>query len=116
MLPIMLVLAVGFAFAGGSAESEGDERVLKVASSSIQEQGTEACFEQIAADFEVANPGVTIEWIGFPYGQLREQVLIEASAGTPPDVVQTNRGWLSDFANSGFFQPLEGLTAGAVKG
>jgi multiple sugar transport system substrate-binding protein len=54
---------------------------------------------------------VRIEWIGFPYGQLREQVLIEASAGNPPDVVQTARGWLSDFANSGFFQPLEGLVS-----
>ncbi|MEX2444147.1 MAG: extracellular solute-binding protein [Alkalispirochaeta sp.] len=111
MVPIMLVLAVGFAFAGGSAEGESDERVLKVASWSIQEQGTEAYFKQIAADFEAANPGVTIEWIGFPYGQLREQVLIEASAGNPPDVVQTARGWLSDFANSGFFQPLEGLVS-----
>lgn len=111
MVPLMLILAVGFAFAGGSAEGEGEGRVLKVASWSIQEEGTEAYFEQIAADFEAANPGVTIEWIGFPYGQLREQVLIEASAGNPPDVVQTARGWLSDFANSGYFQSLEGLVS-----
>lgn len=111
MVPIMLILAVGFAFASGSAEGEGEGRVLKVASWSIQEEGTEAYFEQIAADFEAANPGVTIEWIGFPYGQLREQVLIEASAGNPPDVVQTARGWLSDFANSGYFQSLEGLVS-----
>ncbi len=111
IVPIMLLVAVSAAFASGSAEAESGERVLKVASWSIQEQGTEAYFEQIAADFEAANPGVRIEWIGFPYGQLREQVLIEASAGNPPDVVQTARGWLSDFANSGFFQPIEGLVS-----
>ena len=111
IVPIMLLVAASTVFAGGSAEPESGERVLRVASWSIQEQGTEAYFEQIAADFEAANPGVRIEWIGFPYGQLREQVLIEASAGNPPDVVQTARGWLSDFANSGFFQPLEGLVS-----
>ncbi len=111
LVPVLIVLIAGGAFASGSGEEADGGRVLKVASWSIQEEGTEAYFEQLASEFEAANPGVTIEWIGFPYGQLREQVLIEASAGNPPDVVQASRGWLSDFANSGYFQSIEGLVS-----
>lgn len=111
LLPAALIWLGGFAFAGGQGEGEDGERVLRVASWSIQEEGTADYFEGIAEDFEAENPGVTIEWVGFPYGQLREQVLIEASAGNPPDVVQTARSWMSDFANSGYFQPVEGLVS-----
>ncbi|MDA3947827.1 MAG: sugar ABC transporter substrate-binding protein [Spirochaeta sp.] len=113
LMALVLTGIVAMAFAGGAAEEEDGQRVLKIASWSIQEAGTQGYFEELAADFEAANPDVTIEWIGFPYGQLREQVLIQASAGDPPDVVQTARGWLSDFANSGFFQPMEGLVSNA---
>lgn len=108
---VLIIGSVGTVFAGGSREAATDEQVLRIAAWSIQEAGTQSYFEQIATDFEAANPGVSVEWIGFPYGQLREQVLIQASAGDPPDLVQTARGWLSDFANSGFFQPLEGLVS-----
>jgi len=114
LVPVLLILAVAFAYASGSAESQSggqQEKVLKVASWSIQEAGTQAYFEKLGKDFEAANPGVKIDWIGFPYGQLREQVLIQASSGNPPDVVQTARGWLSDFINSGYFQPIEGLVS-----
>lgn len=111
LVALVLTGIVAATFAGGEAETDDGQRVLKVASWSIQEAGTQEYFEELAADFEAANPGVTIEWIGFPYGQLREQVLIQASAGDPPDVVQTARGWLSDFAHSGFFQPVEGLVS-----
>jgi multiple sugar transport system substrate-binding protein len=113
LVALVLTGIVATTFAGGAAETDDGQRVLKVASWSIQEAGTQGYFEELAADFEAANPGLTIEWIGFPYGQLREQVLIQASAGDPPDVVQTARGWLSDFANSGYFQPVEGLVADA---
>ncbi len=117
---VFLLATIGIVLAGGRQEGnaasvggEGSPFTIRVATWAVQESGTVPYFEALKNDFETDNPGIEIEWVGFPYGQLREQVLIQAAAGNPPDVVQTARPWLPDFANSGFFQPVTGLLSEA---
>ena len=64
---------------------------LKFASWSIQEKGAQEYFEQLKADFEAANPDIKIEFNGYPYGELKKQVLIMANAGESPDIIQAER-------------------------
>ncbi|MEI6873575.1 MAG: sugar ABC transporter substrate-binding protein [Spirochaetota bacterium] len=82
-------------------------KTVKFAVWGLQEKATQGYFEQIKTGFEKANPGVAIEWVSYPYGQIKEQVLILSSAGEVPDLVQTDRAWLAGFAGSGFFAPVD---------
>ncbi len=82
-------------------------KVIKFAVWGLQEKATQGYFEQIKTGFEKANPGVSIEWVSYPYGQIKDQVLILSSAGEVPDLVQTDRAWLPGFADSGFFAPMD---------
>ncbi len=82
-------------------------KTIRFAVWGLQEKATQGYFEQIKTGFEKANPGVVIEWVSYPYGQIKDQVLILASAGETPDLVQVDRASVSAYADSGFFAPMD---------
>jgi ABC-type glycerol-3-phosphate transport system substrate-binding protein len=92
MLLLLCTMILSPLAAGGQQEAaNGDDITLKVASWSIQEKGTGPYLESLGAAYEAKYPGRTIEWIPYPYGQLKQQVLIMAAAGEAPDVIQSER-------------------------
>ena len=106
---IMLLFSPFMLLAGGAAEDaleDESEQVLRIASWNIQEEMTGDYFRQLGEAFETEY-GVEVEWIAYPYGDLREQVLISLSAGDAPDLVQSERGWMATFATSGYFQGVD---------
>lgn len=110
----MLVSAAAFAMASGAKESSSTGSsaapvTLKVAAWGILEKGTEPYFKSLQAKFEKTHPKIKVKWVGYPYGQIRQQVLIMANAGDAPDVVQTARPWLDGFIASGYFASLNTL-------
>jgi multiple sugar transport system substrate-binding protein len=100
-------LAVLVALAILASAASAAPKTIKFAVWGLQEKATQAYFEQIKTGFEKANPGVSIEWVSYPYSSIKEQVLIQSSAGEVPDLVQTDRAWLAGFALSGFFAPVD---------
>jgi raffinose/stachyose/melibiose transport system substrate-binding protein len=79
-----LILVASLAFAGGGRES--DEIVLRVASASLG-PATMDIFMDGVAEFEAANPGVTVEWdtsAGDDYQFAGLPSLLESD--TPPDL------------------------------
>jgi len=130
-LVLLLLSAIGLVlFAGGApqpaqqpgatgsaqaAPAAQEPVTLTVASWGVQEGATQGYFEALKRDFEAANPNVTIEYQGYPYGQLRQQVLVMASAGETPDLVQVERGWMPGFVASGFFTPIDNLVSDTWK-
>ena len=63
--------------------------------------------DKLIANFEAANPDITVKQTHFPYADYRKKVAIAVSAGDGPDVVQLFYGWLNDYRDSGLIQPLD---------
>ncbi|MBN2625023.1 MAG: sugar ABC transporter substrate-binding protein [Spirochaetales bacterium] len=93
---------------GGETESQGPV-TLKFASWSIQEKNFQDYFMNLKEDFEAANPSIKVEFNGYPYGELKKQVLIMANAGQSPDIIQCERSWYSSFVSGGYVAEMEPL-------
>jgi raffinose/stachyose/melibiose transport system substrate-binding protein len=80
---ILLILATSVLFAGGSGE---EQTILRVGSSAISMDDM-AIFEDNIAEFEAANPGVTVQWdtsSGDDYQFAGLPALLQSD--TPPDI------------------------------
>ncbi len=62
--------------------------------------------DTLIANFEAANPGITVKMTTFPYDDYRTKVAAAIPAGQGPDVVQLFYGWLNDYIDAGLIQPL----------
>ena len=62
--------------------------------------------DTLIANFEAANPGVTVRHTHFPYADYRTKVAAAIPAGEGPDVVQLFYGWLNDYVAANLIQPL----------
>ena len=95
---------------GNNGESPNDEQVtLQFASWSISEAATSEALEQMAAMYEEQNPNVKIEFIGIPFGDIKQQTFVMASAGNAPDIIQTFTASFPTYAASNIIEPLDDL-------
>ncbi len=62
--------------------------------------------ETLIANFEAANPDITVKMTHFPYDNYRTKVAAAIPAGEGPDVVQLFYGWLNDYVEAELIQPL----------
>jgi multiple sugar transport system substrate-binding protein len=58
--------------------------------------------------FEAANPGITVEAVGFPYGEFRQKLLTSFAGGVVPDLVRMDIIWVPEFAEMGALERLDG--------
>jgi multiple sugar transport system substrate-binding protein len=65
-----------------------------------------SAMEQLIANFEANNPGITVKMSHFPYADYRTKVAAAIPAGEGPDVVQLFYGWLNDYVAAQLIQPL----------
>lgn len=62
--------------------------------------------DQLIANFQAANPDITVTMTHFPYADYRTKVAAAIPAGEGPDVVQLFYGWLNDYIAADLIQPL----------
>ncbi len=62
--------------------------------------------DQLIANFEAANPDITVKQTTFPYDDYQTRVIAAKAAGQGPDVLQMFYGWLDKFQGGGVLQPL----------
>lgn len=65
-------------------------------------------FKELAAEFEAANPGVTVDVQLVPFAEAQNKYKTAAQAGNAPDVMRTEVAWVSEFASLGYLQDLTG--------
>jgi len=63
--------------------------------------------DQLIANFEEANPDITVNHQTFPYADYQTRVVAANVAGQGPDVAQLFYGWLDNFIAGGLIQPLD---------
>lgn len=74
------------------------------------EESTAKQFDHMVEVFESKHPNVKIEYEGVAWENTRQQLLLEAASGNPPDVAQVAAPWIGQFAFSGSIVPLEDMT------
>ncbi len=64
-------------------------------------------FNDLIADFEAGNPGVTVRWVDVPWSDMQSKILTAVSARTAPDVVNLNPDFASQLAGRNAWLPLD---------
>ncbi len=72
----------------------------------MEESGLRA-WKKIKTSFEEKHPGIVIEYIGIPYDNTCEQLLIMAENGYPPDIGYIAAQWTSQLVARGTIEPLD---------
>jgi multiple sugar transport system substrate-binding protein len=114
-----MVLALflgGFGFAGGQGEApagggsdqEAEQVVVRMSSWLATEGASRDTLMEMIGRFEEANPGITVELINIPYAQTQQQVLVAATGGNAPDVMQLNPVFSMPLAAQGALTDLSG--------
>lgn len=88
---------------------EAQPITLRFASWSINEAATKAPLEEIVKKYKEKNPNVTIEFIGIPFGDIKQKTFVMATTDDAPDVIQTFPAWFSAYAASDIVVPLDEL-------
>ncbi|MBK5195237.1 MAG: sugar ABC transporter substrate-binding protein [Proteiniphilum sp.] len=110
---LVLVLIALPSITAQGQKDDSDTITLNFASWSILEKGTQGYFEELKSDFEQENPGIEIEYQGYPYGGLKTQALIMANAGEAPDIIQSARSWYPSFVIGGYVTDMSKLMGDA---
>ncbi len=108
----LLVLAMLSAsvFAAGKTEAASAGPVtLKVANYALLESGYEPFWKQVKVDFEAANPGLTIEWVTAPYGEIVNQVVNMAGGGNKVDAIFGEIDWVPGLVDAGLAAPVRDI-------
>ncbi|QQO07897.1 ABC transporter substrate-binding protein [Breznakiella homolactica] len=105
---LALLLVCSAAFAGGSSEpaAAGGPVTIKVANYALLESGYEAFWKGIKTNFEAQNPGITIEWVTAPYGEIMNQVINMAGGGDKVDVIFGEIDWVPGLEDAGLAAPI----------
>ena len=80
----------------------------------LQPQFTDYFNERIAT-FEAENPGVRVNWVDVPWGDMQSKILTAVSAGTAPDVVNLNPDFAAQLAGRNAWMPLDDAIPEAVR-
>jgi multiple sugar transport system substrate-binding protein len=63
--------------------------------------------EKLAADFQKANPGITIKMEITTSNGLPQRVLTALQSGAAPDIIEVQHGWVNGYAQSDLVLPLD---------
>lgn len=101
----------GLSAAPAGILAQGEPVTLRFAGWIGMEESTAAQFDHMVDLFTTAHPNVTIEYEGVAWENTRQQLLLQSSAGNPPDVAQVAAPWIGQFAYSGSIVPLDELAS-----
>lgn len=87
----------------------GEPVTLTFASWSITEEATKDALEQMVEMYKQIKPNVTIEFIGIPFGDIKQQTFVMASSNNTPDIIQTFSATFPTYATSDIIAPLDDL-------
>jgi multiple sugar transport system substrate-binding protein len=91
------------------AEKTNEKKTLKYATWNVNEGATNPMFEKIAEEYYKKNENAVIEYIGIPFGEIKQQTFVMAASGDAPDIIQTYTSWFSSYAASDIIVPVDDL-------
>jgi len=105
----------GSASGTASPSKEPEQVTLKFMNWGSVEAATKPGYEAMVAAFEKKYPHIKIENVGVPFNQMLDQILVQHSAGSSPDVMILHGTWTSAMNAAGALQPLDELIPADVQ-
>jgi len=103
MANTILSLIVSLGLGSGIAQADTQLKLVEVITSP---ERTET-LKGMVAEYEAANPGVTVEIVSLPWGQAFEKFATMVAGGDIPDVVEMPDRWLALYAGNDMLMSLE---------
>jgi fructooligosaccharide transport system substrate-binding protein len=92
----------------GSGSEEGGDGPIELSYwTSATEPKVRAATEEIIADFEDANPNITVDHQALPFNEYFEKVTIAFGGGNPPDVLWVDSTMTTAYGDQGLLTPLD---------
>ncbi|MBD2092159.1 sugar ABC transporter substrate-binding protein [Microcoleus sp. FACHB-1515] len=114
LLGLVLSWAIASCSPGGQERSTSANPEVEFWTMQLQPQFTDY-FNQLIADFQTENPGVTVRWVDVPWADMQSKILTAVSAKTAPDVVNLNPDFASQLAGRNAWLPLDDKVPADVK-
>lgn len=86
-----------------------EKQILTFATWGVSEDSTTGIFKVMEDAYEADNPNVDIQYVGLPFGDIKQQTFVMAASGDAPDIIQTHTAWFSTYASSDIVEPLDEL-------
>jgi|GEM_PF-5458363 len=109
----ILALAAAALFCAAAGSSYADTK-LSVWHIWPPEGASGKIYEQYAAEFEAANPGVEVELVVTPHSNYFQRLTAAIAAGEGPDVFALTYRRLLDFEENGVLAPIDASAAGSM--
>lgn len=71
-----------------------------------------AQLDSVIADFEKANPGITVEPTRYAYDDFKTAITTALAGGTAPDTARMDIAWVPEFADMGALNRVENMVPG----
>ena len=107
---VAAVVAAGTALAPVSPAIAQDT-TLRLPSWWFGEPGNEVWMNQVLEDFMAENPGIKVDGYNLSYGAYADQMLLEISSGSPPDVIHLTNLNIGDYLRNDLLLPLDDFIA-----
>ena len=112
--PLRAAIAMVFAASlGAAAPVFAEDITLRMPSWWFGEPGNKAWLDKAISDFESENAGIKVDGYNLGYGGYADQMLIEMSSGTAPDVIHLLNMNMGDFLRNDLLAPLDDYMAGS---
>ncbi|MGA3251336.1 MAG: sugar ABC transporter substrate-binding protein [Paraburkholderia sp.] len=105
-------IAVALAFAGMAMSAHADTVRVTVAHYS---DATAPYFQQVASEFEKANPGTTVKIEDVSWDTLQQKLQTDITGGANADLAIVGTRWLLDFVKDDVAEPLDGYMDASFK-
>lgn len=97
--------ALGLTGCGNDESTAGAQQTLKFANWVSAEEATREKIQKVIKAFD----GADVNSMSIPYDQVRQQLLTQTAAGTPPDVMQLSGPWSQELGAQGTLLDLRQL-------
>lgn len=121
LLAVLLALTIVLSACGGSSAPAGTSATNAPSNAPAQSDNSEAgkepvtvefwtishqpaftdLYNRLIAEYEEANPHVTVKWVDLPYTAIHEKLVTAIAGGTAPDVVNLNSEFALSLASEG---------------
>ncbi|MCG8480726.1 MAG: sugar ABC transporter substrate-binding protein, partial [Spirochaetales bacterium] len=109
---VLALLTVSPLFSSGSDEDSARDAGITFWTMSLS-PAFDDYINGVIADFESVNPGVTVEWVDVPWGDMETRVLTAAASGTLPDVANLNLPFSQRLAENGVLVNMDEAASAA---
>lgn len=107
MKKILLLLLISGLFISSIGVAAEKKVTLRFANWGSTEKATGDVFKKMIADFEAQNKNIKIESVSFPYGDIKQQVLVMSLGGDVLDIVQAERAMVDSYIGSGIVSDID---------